>query len=677
MKRYPTLLCLLLLCCNVLAQVSSGLWFPHQAVSDEVYKLLKKDGLKLSKEQIYSINAACLSTAILSLSQDGGMASPFATASFISPDGLVITNYHCVSRYIKDISTEENDYVKYGCWAENRQQEAPLHNLQVNQLLSCEDITDRLAEGLEGLSGEVRTDSLAQRAARFAKKAKNTGSEGTRVYAMMGGQQYIMARYKMFKDVRIVASPPVSLAMEGGDEVNWQWPRYSCDFAILRVYANKAGLSTSYKATNTPYHPTSYLKIARKSPKKGDFIMVAGFPTQTRQHIPWFAIDKIVNNDTRFRMEVTKAKMDYLKTCQERATGEKKSAYSVRISSINNTYTRSRGEINGTREGNIVALRQQEDEALQAWINASPERQQEYGATLIEDLHDNYNQLTRYNHMEEVFSQVVSSGATILPFAGKFEKLLNIDRANRKNRDKAMQNEMKEIRRIADDFFEQFDSDEDCGMMQLLVPYYIKEMDPEYLEDIFKQDFDMERLYAQSLLTDRDKVRDFLDNAVAQGTQALQQDTLYNLCLAFYRNRVARVTRDKTPFANRQNELYSTYMRAYSDMLQNDVKNYDANKTLRLSPGKVKDYSQKEGLPIHCCLLANAETSSGNSGSPVVNAKGELVGLNFDREESGLSSIYRKNPDTMRNIMVDIQYVLWLLKNKSRSQYVLDELLSR
>ena len=142
--------------------------------------------------------------------------------------------------------------------------------------------------------------------------------------------------------------------------------------------------------------------------------MVAGFPSQTRKHIPWFAIDKIVNNDTRFRMDVTKAKMDYLKACQAKATGEKRSAYGVRISSINNTYTRARGEINGTREGNIVQLRKQDDDALQAWINASPERQQEYGATLIEDMHENYKQLTRYNHAEEVFSQVVSSGATII-----------------------------------------------------------------------------------------------------------------------------------------------------------------------------------------------------------------------------------------------------------------------
>lgn len=199
-------------------------------------------------------------------------------------------------------------------------------------------------------------------------------------------------------------------------------------------------------------------------------------------------------------------------------------------------------------------------------------------------------------------------------------------------------------------------------------------MDPEYLEDIFKQDYDMERLYAQSLLTNQDRVKDFLDNAVEKGTMDLQQDTLYNLCLAFYRNRVARVSKDKTPYAKRQTELYSNYMRAYSDMQHDAVKEYDANKTMRLSPGKVKDFSQKKGVPVHCCLLANAETSSGNSGSPVINAKGELVGLNFDREESGLSSIYRKNPATMRNIMVDIQYVLWILKNKSRSQYVLEEL---
>ena len=135
MKKPTSLILLLFICCSAFSQVSTGLWFPHQAVSDEVYQLLRKDGIKMSREQIYSTDETSLSTAILSLSQEGGLASPFATASFISDDGLIITNYHCVSRYIKDISTPENDYVKYGCWAESREQEAPLHNLQVNQLI--------------------------------------------------------------------------------------------------------------------------------------------------------------------------------------------------------------------------------------------------------------------------------------------------------------------------------------------------------------------------------------------------------------------------------------------------------------------------------------------------------------------------------------------------------------
>ena len=674
MNRILHFLCLLLVGGTALAQVSTGMWFPHQAADDAVYRLLRKDGLKLSPEQLYSPSSPSLSQAIVSLSQDGGQASPFASASFISADGLLITNYHCVARYIREISTSDHDYVQYGCWAESREQEAPLHNLQVNVFLSSEDVTPQLAEGLDGLSGQARSDSLAARADRLAKAARNTGSEATRVYAMMGGQRYVMARYRILKDVRIVASPPVSLAMEGGDEANWQWPRQSCDFAILRVYANSHGLSTSYKATNTPYHPTSYLRLARKSPRRGSFVMVAGFPSQTRKHIPWFAIDKIVNNDTRLRMEVTKAKMDYLRALQAQTTGDEHSALGVRISSVANVFTRSRGEIEGTRAGNIVELRRHDDEALQAWINASPQRIEEYGASLIDDMHQNYLQLTRYNHAEELFSLVVSSGATILPFAGKFEKLISIDRAHRKNRDRAMQGEMKELRRVMADFFRQFDLREDCGMMQTLLPFYVREMDPEYLEDIFRQPLDIDRLYAQSLLTDSTRLQAFLDHAVEEGTEALQRDSLYQLCLTFYRNRVARITRDKAPYARRQTQLYNLYMRAYTEMLPHAVMEFDANKTMRVSPGKVIDVSRKPGLPVPCCLLANAETASGCSGSAVVNARGELVGLNFDREESGLSSIYRKDPAQMRNILVDIQYVLWVLRNKSHSQYILQEL---
>ena len=652
---------------------TSGMWLPHQLTSADIFNKLKEEGLQLCPEDINSINQACLNNAILSLSQDGGTFSPSATASFISADGLVLTNFHTVGRYIERLSSPEHNYLQYGCYASKREEEAPLFGLQLNQLLWCMDITDTLQAGLpDTLSVTARIAAMSKKAEEWMKTQPKSAKESYRAYSMMGGNQFVVAKFRIFNDVRIVAAPPSSLALEGGDEVNWRWPRVSCDYALLRVYGNENNKPANYRKTNVPYHPACFLPIAKDEVRKGDLVLVAGFPSQTRKHIPWYALDKIVNNDTRVRAEITKAKIDYLTKLKSKAPADKQAGYASRISSINNTYLRSKGEIDGTRRDHIVELRRQEDEALQSWLEASPERMQKYGPTLLSDMEQNYSVLTHFNHMEEVFSQCVLSGPNVFPFAGKFEKLINIDKQNRKNRARDMQNELKDLRRNIGEFFAAFDFEEDLGMMKLLLPYYLKEMNDNYIEDFIRQPHNLDSLYAHSLLTDSTRLMPFIEHVIETGTQALQQDELYRFCLTFYINRVSRINRDASPFRRRNGELYNIYMTAYNEFNQGKIREADANKTLRYSPGHVTDFSHKPGVPTFCCFTSNAETASGNSGSPVLNAKGELVGVNFDREMSGLSSVYRSNPDTNCNIMVNIHYILHMLQ-KTPSRYVLEE----
>ncbi len=470
----------------------------------------------------------------------------------------------------------------------------------------------------------------------------------------------------------------MDLAMEGGDDVNWQWPRYSCDFAFLRVYANSDNEPVAYNTSNVPYHPTDYLKIAGNEVNSGDFVMVAGFPSKTQKHIPYFAMDKIIFSDTRLRMDICKAKLDYLHSCMDKAPEHLKSGYAERISKVNNVYLRSKGEISCAGKTHVVTFREQDDNALQQLINQNPERKKRYGETLIEDMKVNYlNNVTKFNHMDDVFDCVVASGASIIPFAGKFEKLRNIDIANRKNRKEDMEDEIHGIRRTVEDFFSSVNIEEDCGMFKLLLPYYLKEMQPEYLDSIFLDNYDIDSLYKHSVITDKQRVTNFLDNAVEQGTDLLDNDLLYKMCIAFYVTRVQKVTRAATKCRRILLDDFKTYMRAYTEFNEGKQCDYDANHTLRLSPGKVFDKTQKKDVPVSCCFTANAQTWSGNSGSPVLNAKGELVGLNFDREMSGLSSIYRSNNVQARNICVNIQYVMWVIRNKSKSQYILNEIYSK
>lgn len=673
---------------------SAGMWMPHQMVGDDVFALLKKDGIRLSKKDIYQINKRCAAGAALSLSVDNGVSQPFASASFVSKDGLVLTNFHCVSSYVQHLANKDNDFMTYGCWTTKRSEEAPLFNLQVHQMLSIEDVTDKVLEGTEAMGADERDRLADERARKLMDNTKEPYGITRKAYALMGGQQYVLIRYRTFSDVRIVACPPMWLGAYGGDDDNWRWPRYSCDFAFLRVYATADGEPTDYSPMNEPFHPQSYLKVAGKSVSEGDLAMVMGYPGQTRKNIPAYALDKIVNNDTQLRARALKAKIDYLRECSRGTEGTVLSGYNVRIGKLMNVYLRSRGEIDGVRNTGLVERKRAEDMALQQWINADPQRVAKYGSNLIDQMDSVYSRLTVFNHMDEAFSQFVGSGAGIIPFAGKFEKLLAIDRANRKSRQTDMEREIPEIQRNIREFFPSISMAEDCGMMKTLLPLYLKAVPEEYLPEGLRGNVDMDRLYRTSLLTDSARLESLVAGSVEHGTQALATDSLYRICVDIYVNRVQKQNREATPLRRLNQKLYGIYMRAKTEMMQGRAVPYEANHTLRFSTGRVRDINtmadmlhrpdsvsakfrkmleSDASLPV-ACFTTNAETSAGNSGSAVLNAKGELIGLNFDRTAQSASSIYRSEPLTTRNIVVSIDYILWVIRNMSYSQHILKEL---
>lgn len=680
---------------NIAAETqSAGQWMPHQMVSDDVFSLLKNDGLRLTKKQIYEANKRCLAGAALSMSVDNGIASPFATASFVSKDGLVMTNFHCVSSYVQALARGKNDYMKYGCWASSRKEEAPLFNLQLHQLLSIEDVTDRILAGTDTMSIDDRDNLADKRGREMMIPTGEAYGVSRRVYAMNGGQQYILARYRTFSDVRIVACPPMWLASYGGDEDNWKWPRYSCDFAFLRVYVGKDGNPVQYDKENVPYHPASYLQFAKESAEEGDLSMVMGYPAQSRKNIPAFALDKIVNRDIRLRATALKAKIDFLRERSKGTSGPKLSGYNVRIAKLMNIYLRSMGEIEGVSNMGLVEKKRQEDLELQQWINADEERMARYGSNLIAQIDSVYGRLTVFNHMDEAFSQFVGSGAGIIPFAGKFEKLINIAKSKRKSRDEDLRSEAEDVRRNVREFFPSISMEEDCGMMKTLLPIYLKAVSRKYLPKVLQNPVDIDRLYATSLLTDSARLERLLDECVEKGMDELAKDSLYRICMDVYITRVQKQNREATPLRRLNTKLYGIYTRAKTEKDNGHLAPYQANHTLRFSTGRVKDFTfvkdmaerkdsvsakfkalLKEGndLPV-ACFSTSAETSSGNSGSAVLNSKGRIIGINFDRTAVSASSVYRFDPLTMRNIVVSKDYILWVIRNLSHSQYILKEL---
>ncbi len=720
------LVCMVALCLSAMVYADDGLWLPNQ-IEGKLHRLMKSDGMKLSADDIYHINKACISQSILSLSNDDATYTPFSSASFISKDGLVLTNFHCVMKYIQVLSNEKNDFIKHGCWTTSREQEHPLFDLQVNQLMGVTDVTSQVLEGTDSLSGAAFTKKMNENARKVQKTARKGRGMSSKVYSMAGGQQYVMVEMKSFPDVRIVAAPPISIAKFGGDTDNWQWPRYSADFALLRVYANNNNPS-KYKKENQPYHPDSYLKISTKGVREGDFVMVGGFPSSTRLYIPSFALDKIIFQNTQSENDIIKRKLDYYYKKKEEG-GASYSHYNVLISKIDNIFLRNKGEISGVREANLVNRKRVEEKELLDWILADEQRTEKYGTDFYKEMEKNYEALSALNYTKMMFEQIALNSVGMIPFAGKFEKLIGMYRQTERKLIGAKKNEIKRLKGISKEFFRTFKIDDDREIMKLLLPLYIERVDSQFFSEELKKVscFSKEKvhayidsLYSHTLLRDYNHVEVFLDSVPTKGVGDLCDDALYKLSIGFYYMHVTKVARLQQLLSNKNMEYYSKYMKAYMDMHKDELLPFDANRTPRFSYGKVMGATPSEGLyytpfatldglmsrkrlftgdedfviptrfanlieskdfgsfwnqekPV-CSFLANTHTTAGSSGSAVLNKRGELVGLNFDRIWQGLASDYRFDKDKSRSIVIDIRYILWVLEKYSSSSHVLDEL---
>lgn len=726
--RLKLSLLLLLLSTPVLLFADDGFWLPSQ-VQGKIYQTMKKQGLKLSEKDIYDVNRACLSNAMLSLSYENGTFTPFASASFVSAEGLVITNFHCMMSYLEHISDATHDYIQYGCWATAREQEMPLFNLQVNQLVSIEDVTTAVAEGTEGLTGSALDKQINTNGASVLRGRQKENGIEEKIFSFFGGQQYLLIRMRIFNDVRIVAAPPVTIGKFGGDTDNWQWPRYSADFALLRVYVNEKGEPASYSKNNQPYRPESFLSISTKGVKENDFVMIGGYPAQTRRYVPSFSLAKIIFQDTQAEADVAKTKLDFY-TERKMHTDSLYSYYNVLAGAAANVYLRASGKINGVRESKLIETKEKEERRLADWIKADEHRKQEYGERLLDEMKANYEQLTKLNFTELLFQEVALNGAYIIPFAGKFEKLMTMAEQKRKTMNEDMAKESEKLQKLTNSFYRKFKVDDDKEIMKRLLSIYLERVDTAYyspsLKTMAKYYPDqlgtyVDSLYRQSPLADERRLVSFLENVTQTGVSALKEDPLYQLAIGFYLVHVDKVIRQKHKYQNRNKELYTTYLKAYAEMHKGELLPFDANRTLRYSVGKVQAALPGEGviytpfttldgllvrrrmfagnndfrLPVRfaelienkvygsfwkknetpiCCFLTNAQTTAGSSGSPVLNSKGELVGLNFDRIWQGLASDYMEDKAKNRNIVVDIRYILWVIENYSASTYVLKEL---
>ncbi len=707
-------------------KADEGMWLPI-LMKEQKFADMRRMGLRLSAEEIYAVNRACLTDAVIGLVGEGGNLKSFCTASFVSDEGLIITNYHCVMRNIEHISTEENDFLRYGYWASKRSEETNCYNLKAKQLIRMEDVTERILKGTEGLAGKELTDMIDRNGRGIATEmTAGTEFEGS-MQALFAGNQYIFSIYRVFEDIRMVAAPPTSLGRFGGDTDNWTWPRHTADFAFLRIYVDGENKPAKYSRGNVPYRPDKYLNISAKGYDENDFAMILGYPSSTMQYVPSFGIDRIVNGENKAMIVIGGEKMRVMRQAIEENPALRLRYFS-RMSSVANKYLRLKGEVGGVDRMNMVEVKREGERQFREWAAQTPERRAEYDGVL-DRMDSVYRSLAVYNLANDYFLDAGITGSEIVPFIGKFEKLMAIY-ARGKFNESAARSESRKLVGLTEQFFDNWDYEIDRRMFRNVMVHYWNDMPRRFIpeamtEQMHKYGGDVEALseavFSNSIFTDRDALTAFLESDMPDGVGVIRNDALYNLAIGYFKVNVEKMARQRGALQAEMAPIYRLYQRGLLEMNSGKPMSPDANSSMRISYGRISGANPDDGLryehhttltgmrdkhvanpgeadyaiprkllslyeagdygtfvnkegEISVCFLTDCHTTSGNSGSPVVNARGELIGLNFDRIHQGVASDYRYDQSVCRSIAVDIRFVLFLIEKYAPEQYVLNEL---
>jgi hypothetical protein len=705
-------------------KADEGMWLPLN-ISQNI-KQMKKAGLKLSADDIYSINKVCLKDAVLGLSTEDNAFDSFASASFISDRGLVVTNYHPIIRYLEALSNANRDFLKFGYWATKPEEETNCRGMNIIQLVQLVDVTADLKVDKDSLKADAESAIINKKAKVLISKYTKGQKLDGKITSFMGGNQYILSIYRVYEDVRMVAAPPMALGKFAGDADNWTWPRHTADFSLLRVYVNDKNEPAKYKKENKALSGNPFLKVSIAGVKENDYVMTMGYPARSRMYIPSFAVDFMENVELPARTKIRGEKLRIINAGLE-ANPEIKFRYTSRVNSIANNYLRWKGELNGLKKMQLTAQKVAEEKELMDWINADASRKAKYG-DIIEIQRKIYDDLKPYKVADIYFNEAGLSGAEVVPFAGKFEKLVQMFSRSKVNQ-AAVKGEVSRLIPLTEQFFKDWDYEIDLEMYRNMFYLYYQNVDPKFISEAmtnalkaFNGDVDKyaSAAFEKSIVTHSDRMLAFLNNVDSASIKTLTSDPVYELALSFYKVYTTRVANQMAKLNAEQSKYYTVYIDAVVEKNAGKTMSSDANRTQRLTYGRVLGCTPSDGIDykyfttidglfekrmknpgnpdyyipkkfielydkkdfgqystngtLHTCFLTNCHTTSANSGSPVLNAKGHLVGLNFDRMAEGVASDYKYSPDLSRSIVMDIRYMLFVLEKYSPSKNIINEL---
>lgn len=714
-KTLSLIIALFLIAGSSVLRADEGMWLPVLINKLNIGHMTEK-GFKLTAEDVYSINNACLKDAIVALNYGS------CTAELISEEGLLLTNHHCAYDDIQSHSSVEHDYLTDGFWAMTREQELPNEGKTVSFLIRAEDVTERILENVnDEMSESERTsiiDSISK--AIIEEVKKETPDYRANVGSLLHGNQFMLFVYEDYKDIRLVGAPPESIGKFGADTDNWEWPRHTGDFALYRVYANKDNRPAEYSKDNVPYKPKSHLKVSIKGIQEGDYAMIMGYPGRTDRYLTSWGVKNLMENSNAIRADIRGVKQDIWADAMD-ASDEVRIKYSSKYAGSSNYWKYSIGQNRGLKNLDVKGKKEKIEADFAKWVEENPDNAK-YSEAL--DLIKNAIIANEpYSKNLTILGETLLMGTEGYPMSLRLQSLRNVLEKNPDSTELIAQTR-KDLKETYEKVYEDYEPSLDLKVAKAMIEICINDLEVEYQPDFIKNitkkykgnvDNYISKELSKSAIFNKERLMKFIETAKIKD---FDKDAAYlggMQTLAQYRSLIASIRTNRESQA-RGNRLF---VEGLMKMMPEKTFAPDANSTMRVTYGTVSGYKARDAvyydfisymegvmekenpndreftvlpklkelyenkdfgryadkngkMPVG--FLANTDITGGNSGSPVLNPNGELIGCAFDGNWEAMSGDIAFEPDLQRTISVDIRYVLFIIDKFAGAKHLVDEM---
>ncbi len=700
------------------ASADEGMWL--LSLIGKNYADMQKAGFKLTAEDIYSINQNCIKDAIVGLGNEGSPFWHFCTGEIISDQGLMSTNHHCGYGKLQEHSTVGHDYLRDGFWAYSKDQELPNPGLTASILVRMEDVTDQVKAALsDDMSESERARAIKEVSDRIAKKAVEGTIYDAQVKPMFNGNQFFLFVHVIYKDVRLVGAPPSSMGKFGGDTDNWSWPRHTCDFSMFRIYTGPDGNPAEYSDANIPLKPKHHLPVSNRELKDGDFAMVMGFPGTTDHFLTSYGLEETMNITNKLRYEIRTVKINILRE-EMAASQETKIKYASKYASCSNYWKYSNEQNKALKNLNTMGVKKDIERTYNAWAQGKDPKY----AEALPLIKKGYAARAPYMSAISYLSEGLLQGPELLLQGFRVGRTLEVYSDPKFADKKDMINES--INADAEEFYKDYNEATEKRLMAALMEYVYRNMEmqfmPQFLVDAdkkYKGNFEkyVDDMFAKSVFANKEAFSKFMQKP---DMKKLAKDPVYLAGKGAYEKYM---------------EVRSMIPKETSDGLQRGIRNFtdgilqinkntklmspDANSTIRLTYGNVKAYEPRDAVAysyyttlkgviekedptnsefivperlknlynakdfgpyanskgeLVTCFVTNNDITGGNSGSPVMDAEGNLIGLAFDGNSEAMSGDIDFEENLQRCICLDSRYFLWVIDKYAGAKNLIDEM---